>query len=180
METEMMTTTNVVSLIVGILGGSGGLFALIKWLIKYYGDKKTKEKKSEIEENVLEASAKINEVKMWQALMFEEDSPFTRYTEENKREHSLIEKRFIQMDKDYKTLLEETAKNNLKTVLSIIYALPSDRYLELKSVADQQYDNYVKKYNGNSYIVDMRKIVENNLKAYQEKEIKSKSKKASK
>ena len=97
METEMMTTTNVVSLIVGILGGSGGLFALIKWLIKYYGDKKTNEKKSEIEENVLEASAKINEVKMWQALMFEEDSPFTRYTEENKREHSLMEKRFIQM-----------------------------------------------------------------------------------
>ena len=80
-----------------------------------------------------------------------------------------MEKRFIQMDKDYKTLLEEAAKNNLKTVLSIIYALPSDRYLELKSVADQQYDIYVKKYNGNSYIVDMRKIVENNLKAYQEK-----------
>ena len=73
------------------------------------------------------------------------------------------------MDKDYKTLLEEAAKNNLRTVLSIIYALPSDRYLELKSVADQQYDIYVKKYNGNSYIVDMRKIAENNLKAYQEK-----------
>ena len=180
METEMMTTTNVVSLIVGILGGSGGLFALIKWLIKYYGDRKTNEKKSEIEENVLEASAKINEVKMWQALMFEEDSPFTRYIEENKREHSLIEKIFIQMDKDYKTLLEEAAKNNLKTVLSIIYALPSDRYLELKSVADQQYDIYVNKYNGNSYIVDMRKIVENNLKAYQEKKQKAKVKKASK
>ena len=180
METEMMTTTNVVSLIVGILGGSGGLFALIKWLIKYYGDKKTNEKKSEIEENALEASAKINEVKMWQALMFEEDSPFARYIEENKREHSLMEKRFSKMDKDYKTLLEETAKNNLKTVLSIIYALPSDRYLELKSVADQQYDIYVKKYNGNSYIVDMRKIVENNLKAYQEKKQKAKVKKASK